>query len=210
MSKNKTTVKITTAAMLVALAACCCLFTACGGSTNGEVGMVRFECEYSEWGASNDGVELMAEGNAAASGGSCVAYFRAGSTLTFKIISDKAEDGVIINVCGSSCVEMRNGSDLVGIRAVSGEIMSYMLSVNGVPTQNWSGKFIGSGAGDELGAIPVPDFYNWSVVSSKISLREGENIIVIKGNGSALNWDYIELVTSRAAIYWQPDDIFEF
>ena len=73
MSKNKTTVKITTAAMLVALAACCCLFTACGGSTNGEVGMVRFECEYSEWGASNDGVELMAEGNAAASGGSCVA-----------------------------------------------------------------------------------------------------------------------------------------
>ena len=208
MRKNKIKNALCAAA---ALAVCGSMFVACGdGEKLGETGAVRFESEYSEWGASTDGVELLAEGNVTASGGSCVAYFRAGSTLVFKVYSDVPEENVTLNVCGSSCVEMRDGGNIVGIRPIPGNVMERMLSLNGVPVENWSGKFMGSGTGDETGNKPQFDYYNWSVVSASIDICAGENTIIIKGDGSQLNWDYIELVTEKAAIYWQPEDIFEF
>ena len=61
-------------------------------------------------------------------------------------------------------------------------------------------------AGDEYGNMPKLEWYNFSVVSSRIDLKAGENVIEFRGTSAALNWDYIEMTTSVTELSVEIED----
>ena len=163
-------------------------------------GAVRFEAEYSEWQPAADQEAFRTESPSHASNGMCVAYFRTGGKLIFKIYSDKAESGVQITISAASAVEKVVNGQQAGLKPVTAEDLAGAVTCNGTvaPVE---GQFDGS---DTMA------WHNFTTITANVDLVEGWNEIVFTctaTNGdsfSGLNVDYIELNTTEAKLGWWP------
>ena len=163
-------------------------------------GAIRFEAEYAEWKKGADQEDFRIEQPNHASNGQCVAYFRTGGQLIFKIYSDKAESGVQVTVSAASAVELWENGQQKGLKPVTAEDLDGAITCNGVVAPI-TGQFDGS---DSMA------WHNFTTISSTVDLVEGWNEFIFTctaTNGdsfSGLNVDYVELTTTEAKLGWWP------
>ena len=167
-------------------------------------GAIRFEAEYSEWQKAADQEDFRIESPGHASNSNCVAYFRTGGKLIFKIYSDKAETGVQITVSAASAVELWENGQQAGIKPVTAEQLAGAIVCNDVASTDITGEFAGSDATNGM------QWHNFTTISATIDLVEGWNTVVFictatnGDNFSGLNVDYVELTTTDAKLGWWP------
>ena len=167
-------------------------------------GAIRFEAEYSEWKPAADQAEFRIEAPGHASGGQCVAYFRTGGQLIFKVYSDKAENDVQITVSAASAVELWQNGAQAGIKPVTAEQLAGSIVCNDVASTDIAGEFEGSDASNGM------QWHNFTTITATVDLVEGWNTIIFMctatngDNFSGLNVDYIELNTTDAKLGWWP------
>ena len=167
-------------------------------------GAIRFEAEYSEWQKAADQEDFRIESPGHASNSNCVAYFRTGGKLIFKIYSDKAETGVQITVSAASAVELWENGQQAGIKPVTAEDLAGAITCNNVASTDIAGEFEGSTNANGM------QWHNFTTITATVDLVEGWNEIVFTctatngDNFSGLNVDYIELTTTEAKLGWWP------
>ena len=167
-------------------------------------GAIRFEAEYSEWQKAADQEDFRIESPGHASNSNCVAYFRTGGKLIFKIYSDKAETGVQITVSAASAVELWENGQQAGIKPVTAEDLAGAITCNNVASTDIAGEFEGSTNTNGM------QWHNFTTITATVDLVEGWNEIVFTctatngDNFSGLNVDYIELTTTEAKLGWWP------
>jgi hypothetical protein len=167
-------------------------------------GAVRFEAEYAEWKHAADQAEFRIEAPGHASNGQCVAYFRTGGQLIFKIYSDKAENDVKITVSAASAVELWENGQQAGIKPVTAEQLAGSIVCNDVASTDIEGEFAGSDNSNGM------QWHNFTTISATVDLVEGWNTVVFTctatngDNFSGLNVDYVELTTTDAKLGWWP------
>ena len=167
-------------------------------------GAIRFEAEYAEWKKGAGQEDFRIEQPNHASNGQCVAYFRTGGQLIFKIYSDKAESGVQVTVSAASAVELWENGQQAGIKAVTAEDLVGAIVCNDVASTDITGEFAGSDATNGM------QWHNFTTITATVDLVEGWNEIVFTctatngDNFSGLNVDYVELTTTEAKLGWWP------
>lgn len=168
-------------------------------------GAVRFEAEYAEWKKAADQEDFRIESPGHASNGQCVAYFRTGGQLIFKIYSDKAENDVQITVSAASAVELWQNGQQAGIKPVTAEQLAGSIVCNDVASTDIAGEFAGSDNSNGM------QWHNFTTISATIDLVEGWNTVIFTctatngDNFSGLNVDYVELTTTDAKLGWWPE-----
>ena len=167
-------------------------------------GAIRFEAEYAEWKKAADQEDFRIEGPGHASNGQCVAYFRTGGQLIFKIYSDKAENDVKITVSAASAVELWQNGQQAGIKPVTAEQLAGSIVCNDVASTDIEGEFAGSDNSNGM------QWHNFTTISATVDLVEGWNTVIFTctatngDNFSGLNVDYVELTTTDAKLGWWP------
>lgn len=209
MNLKKITIILTA---VFAMAAGLC-FAACGGGGVPDdanapgPGIFRFEAEEAElFTPEHNANFIKPEANASASGQACVIFFgEEGNSVTFNFTSTADETGVTLNLCASSCLDVYENGERTGERAIPGAYFRHIVKTNGSVPAAFTGHLNGSGSANpnfELG------YHNWSVVTTSVDLKKGDNIITLVSPGVAINWDYVELTTVTAGLTFKAVNNF--
>ena len=186
------------------------MLVSCGGTTS-TTSIVRYpgtyRYEFEESDIKNEGGKIDLVKSDRASGTNCIGAFSSDTVLSFKLDSIYDETGVSLIICAASTDKIVENGVAVGTRTISGSSLVDMCYINGEAINTWNGSFYGTGAGDDIGSAPSYSLESFSVVSTAINLKAGENIIEFKNAPLSLRWDYIQFTTTMSKLKKRNDGI---
>lgn len=176
------------------------MLAGCGGEVSstpsivGKPGTYRYEFEECDLDSYIEPLKIQSSDKA--SGTSCIGAFNNDTVISFKFTASYAESGATMTLVASSSDVMTENGVNVGTKAIESKDLNDVCYINGTAVNNWMGTINGSGKGDIFGSSLYYDLYSFSLISTKIDIKQGENIIEFKNCSLNVNWDYLQIATS--------------